>query len=96
MSGAWPSSENESGLEIEESLRTKLETFSERKISWNGTEPESLSREIEELLIESPETLSGKRRSTRDSDGWRSAFRKASCQVAISAFFWPQHSCWTR
>ena len=73
MSAAWPSSENESGLEIEESLRTKLETFSERKISWkrlavtgrqfrllrlgddyptsgNGTEPESLPREIEECL----------------------------------------------
>ncbi len=25
MSAAWPSSENESGLEIEESLRAKLE-----------------------------------------------------------------------
>lgn len=29
MSAAWPSSENESGLEIEGSLRTKLETIAQ-------------------------------------------------------------------
>jgi hypothetical protein len=62
MSAAWPSSENESGLEIEESLRTKLETFSERKISWKRLPVTGRQFRRRELLgFPVKDTVSGQR-----------------------------------